>query len=251
MTLETFMVRTSLKLLDDDGGLKPSDDLPPIHTFLNRLLALRIADQNAVFADFDRILSGILERAAAAGELDRGLEDIEAEELEVTDQEVIRTDVSTGAETALVTFSLKVPPRDPRRRRRPDLGGGGRASAGHQREVGPRRDRGTGPDHLDGREPPDHRRAAGSARRSPDDGREDVRGVGVEAGGGLDLAAGLGRRGRRDRPLADTRTDACHGTALTDLGPVTGAGFARFAGSGRPTGAAGWGECWTRFRLDL
>ena len=108
MTLETFVAKTSLKLLDDDGGLKPSDDLPPIHTFLNRLLALRIADQNALFADFDRILSGILDRAAASGELDRGLEDIEAEELEVTDQEVIRTDVSTGAETALVTFSLKV-----------------------------------------------------------------------------------------------------------------------------------------------
>nr|WP_314187554.1 strawberry notch family protein [uncultured Brevundimonas sp.] len=108
MTLETFVAKTSLKLLDDDGGLKPSDDLPPIHTFLSRLLALRIADQNALFADFDRILSGILDRAAASGELDRGLEDIEAEELEVTDQEVIRTDVSTGAETALVTFSLKV-----------------------------------------------------------------------------------------------------------------------------------------------
>ncbi|WP_309630346.1 bifunctional class I SAM-dependent methyltransferase/DEAD/DEAH box helicase [Brevundimonas sp.] len=108
MTLETFTARTSLKLLDDDGGLKPPDDLPPIHTFLNRLLALRIADQNALFADFDRILSGILERAAASGDLDRGLEDIEAEELDVTGEEVIRTDVSTGAETALITFSLKV-----------------------------------------------------------------------------------------------------------------------------------------------
>ncbi len=108
MTLETFMAKTGLRLLDADGGLKPSDDLPPIHTFLNRLLALRIADQNALFEDFDRILSGILERAAASGDLDRGLEDIEAEELEVVDQETIRTDVSTGAETALVTFSLRV-----------------------------------------------------------------------------------------------------------------------------------------------
>ncbi|MDI1326990.1 MAG: strawberry notch family protein [Brevundimonas sp.] len=108
MTLETFMTRTGLKLLDADGGLKPSDDLPPIHTFLNRLLALRIADQNALFEDFDRILSGILERAAASADLDRGLEDIEAEELAVLRQETIRTDVSTGAETALVTFSLRV-----------------------------------------------------------------------------------------------------------------------------------------------
>lgn len=108
MTLETFMARTGLKLLDADGALKPSDDLPPIHTFLNRLLALRIADQNALFEDFDRILAGILERAAVSGELDRGLEDIEAEELEVLDQETIRTDLSTGAETALLTFRLRV-----------------------------------------------------------------------------------------------------------------------------------------------
>ena len=66
MTLETFMTKTGLKLLDADGGLKPSDDLPPIHTFLNRLLALRIADQNALFEDFDRILSGILEETLIA-----------------------------------------------------------------------------------------------------------------------------------------------------------------------------------------
>ena len=108
MTLEAFMAKTSLKLLDEDGGLKAPDDLPPIHTFLNRLLALRIEDQNVLFTDFDRILSGILERAATSGDLDRGLEDIEAEGLEVIDQETIRTDVSTGAETALVTFALKV-----------------------------------------------------------------------------------------------------------------------------------------------
>ncbi len=108
MTLQTFMAKTGLKLLDADGGLKPSDDLPPIHTFLNRLLALRIADQNALFADFDCILSGLLERAAASGDLDRGLEDIEAEDVEVIEQETIRTDLSTGAETALVTFSLRV-----------------------------------------------------------------------------------------------------------------------------------------------
>ncbi len=108
MTLEDFETKTGLKLRDVDGGLKPSDDLPPIHTFLNRLLALRIADQNTLFADFDRILSGILERASASGDFDRGLEDIEAEELAVAAEETIRTDVSTGAETTLVTFELKV-----------------------------------------------------------------------------------------------------------------------------------------------
>ena len=41
--------------------------MPPMNTFLNRLLALRIADQNALFAAFDAILSSILERAAVLG----------------------------------------------------------------------------------------------------------------------------------------------------------------------------------------
>ena len=93
-----------------DGG-RPAvsqEALARRQVLIERMLALRIADQNALFEDFDRILSGILERAAASGDLDRGLEDIEAEELEVLGQETIRTDVSTGAETALVTFSLRV-----------------------------------------------------------------------------------------------------------------------------------------------
>ncbi len=47
MDRETFAAKTGLRLLDHDGDLKKSDDLPPMNTFLNRLLALRIADQNS------------------------------------------------------------------------------------------------------------------------------------------------------------------------------------------------------------
>ena len=107
MTLAAFEAKTGLKLLDADGLLRGSDDLPPINTFLNRLLALRIADQNALFADFDRILTGVLERAAGVGQLDHGMEDIVAEQLEVLSEEVVRTDAATGAQTALVTFALR------------------------------------------------------------------------------------------------------------------------------------------------
>ena len=46
-----------------------------------RLLALRIADQNSLFSAFDEILTSILERAAASGALDRGMEDIVADDL--------------------------------------------------------------------------------------------------------------------------------------------------------------------------
>jgi hypothetical protein len=107
MDRATFEAKTGLHLLDAEGGLRASDDLPPMNTFLNRLLALRIAEQNGLFAAFDEILGSILERAAAAGRLDRGVEDIVADRLEVVSEAVIRTDPATQAETRLTTFQLR------------------------------------------------------------------------------------------------------------------------------------------------
>ncbi|WP_309644756.1 strawberry notch C-terminal domain-containing protein, partial [Phenylobacterium sp.] len=107
MGMDAFQAKTGLSLLTPEGELKASDDLPPMNTFLNRLLALRIADQNALFEDFEKILTGVLERAAGSGQMDNGVEDIVAEDLEVLSEEVIRTDAATGAQTALVTFALR------------------------------------------------------------------------------------------------------------------------------------------------
>jgi len=107
MSRAVFEEKTGLRLADHDGGLKASDALPPMNTFLNRLLALRIADQNALFAAFDAILSSILERAAASGQLDRGMEDIVADDVVVADEEVIRTDAVTGAQTRLLRFQVR------------------------------------------------------------------------------------------------------------------------------------------------
>jgi len=107
MDRESFEAKTGLRLLDHEGELRKSDDLPPMNTFLNRLLALRIADQNSLFAAFDAILASILERAQASGLLDRGMEDIVADDVLVTDEEVIRTDAVTGAETRLTRFQIR------------------------------------------------------------------------------------------------------------------------------------------------
>jgi predicted RNA methylase len=107
MSRQAFEAKTGLSLADQEGNLRASDDLPPMNTFLNRLLALRIEDQNGLFAAFDAILSGILERAAASGALDRGMEDIVADDLEVLGEEVLRTDVATRAETRLVRFAVR------------------------------------------------------------------------------------------------------------------------------------------------
>jgi len=107
MDRETFEAKTGLRLLDGDGNLKASDDMPPMNTFLNRLLALRIADQNALFAAFDQLLASILERAAQAGALDRGMEDIVADDVTILDEEVVRSDAVTGAETRLLRFQVR------------------------------------------------------------------------------------------------------------------------------------------------
>ncbi|HEY3949854.1 strawberry notch-like NTP hydrolase domain-containing protein [Phenylobacterium sp.] len=107
MDREAFEAKTGLRLLDAEGQLRASDALPAMNTFLNRLLALRIADQNALFEAFDQILGSILERAAASGLLDRGLEDIVAEDLTVTEEAIVRTDTVTGAETRLVSFQMR------------------------------------------------------------------------------------------------------------------------------------------------
>ena len=107
MDRATFEEKTGLRLLDADGDLKPSDQLPPMNTFLNRLLALRIEDQNRLFAAFDELLGSILERATAAGSLDRGMEDIVADDVVVQGEEVVRTDAVTGAETRLTRFQVR------------------------------------------------------------------------------------------------------------------------------------------------
>jgi predicted RNA methylase len=107
MNLDTFEHITGLRLTDVDGNLKKSDDMPPMNTFLNRLLALRIADQNALFEAFESILSSILERAAQAGQLDRGMEDIVADDVVIQSEEVIRTDAVTGAETKLLSCQVR------------------------------------------------------------------------------------------------------------------------------------------------
>ena len=107
MDLGAFEAKTGLTLRDADGQLKPPEQQPPMHTFLNRLLALRIEDQNALFAAFETILSGVLERAASRGLLEHGLEDIVAEDLFVKGEEVIRRDAGAGAETRLVAFEVR------------------------------------------------------------------------------------------------------------------------------------------------
>jgi len=103
-SLGAFEDATGLSLTDDNG-LK--DDLPPITTFLNRLLALTIDMQAVLFAGFEELLDQRIEGAIAAGIYDIGLETLRAESFRVTDARVIHTHPGSGAETQLLTIAEK------------------------------------------------------------------------------------------------------------------------------------------------
>ncbi|TQM94647.1 strawberry notch family protein [Roseinatronobacter monicus] len=103
-SLEAFEDATGLSLTDDNG-LK--DNLPPITTFLNRLLALTIDMQAVLFSAFEELLDQRIEGAIAAGVYDLGLETLRAESFRVTDARVIYTHPGSGAETQLLTIAQK------------------------------------------------------------------------------------------------------------------------------------------------
>lgn len=103
-SLGAFEDATGLSLTDDNG-LK--DDLPPITTFLNRLLALTIDMQAVLFLAFEELLDQRIEGAIVAGVYDLGLETLRAESFRVTDARVIYTHPGSGAETQLLTIAEK------------------------------------------------------------------------------------------------------------------------------------------------
>jgi predicted RNA methylase len=104
-SLGTFESMTGLSLTDGSGCLR--DELPPITTFLNRLLALTIAMQNILFTVFEQLLSAKVESAIAAGSYDLGLETLVADSFTVTASEPIYVHPATGAETRLLTVAMR------------------------------------------------------------------------------------------------------------------------------------------------
>ena len=86
-------------------GIK--DELPPITTFLNRLLALTIELQGVLFTAFEQLLNAKVEGAIAAGVYDVGLETLRAESFLVTDRRTIYIHPGTGAETRLLTITQR------------------------------------------------------------------------------------------------------------------------------------------------
>ena len=96
-SLGEFEEATGLDLTDEDGSLR--EELPPITQFLNRILALRIAMQNRLFAVFEELLEARIEAAITAGSYDVGVETLTAESFSVAERTTVHTHAATRAET--------------------------------------------------------------------------------------------------------------------------------------------------------
>ena len=97
--VERFQESTGLKIVHE-GGLK--DDLPPMPKFLNRLLALPIAEQNQLFAELEERIAANIEQAIEAGSYEVGVETVTADSLAIAGRETLYEHPGTGAATELV-----------------------------------------------------------------------------------------------------------------------------------------------------
>ncbi len=98
-TLERFQTATGLKLTRE-GGLK--EDMPPMPRFLNRLLALPIAEQNELFGELEERIAANIDQAVEAGTFEVGVETVRADSLSVAGRETLHEHPGAGAATELV-----------------------------------------------------------------------------------------------------------------------------------------------------
>ena len=105
MSYETFTDWTALRLTDAEGVML--DDLPPIQRYLNRLLALPIDMQNALFGALTAKIEQMTERARQNGTLDVGIETLRADRITVVEEADLWTCPKSGSVTRTVTLECE------------------------------------------------------------------------------------------------------------------------------------------------
>lgn len=88
-------------LKDRDGGLNTSK-VPTIQQFLNRILAMRFADQNNLFEEFTDRMAQRIERAKEDGSYDPGTQTLHAQNIKKLEDKVVYEHPGSTAKTRLV-----------------------------------------------------------------------------------------------------------------------------------------------------
>lgn len=105
LSLQQFEDATGLAITEAQGALK--EDLPPISTFLNRVLALPIATQNALFEVFEGLIEARVESAVAGGTYEVGVETITAEQMRIVGRRTVAEHTASGTTSTLLEVAYK------------------------------------------------------------------------------------------------------------------------------------------------
>ncbi len=102
--LAKFEELSGLKVQAKDGSMV--EDLPSIQRWLNRILALPIGLQNAIFDEYLGLVEARVDAARQAGTLDLGVESIPVESFDILSDSLLRTDPASGATTHLLEVEI-------------------------------------------------------------------------------------------------------------------------------------------------
>lgn len=106
-TLELVGLITRTK---DDTLTVRTEDMTHVPRFLNRVLALDVDRQNALFNEFDRLFRETVAQAKANGTFDEGVTDLRARSVRVTrPPRVVHVDRTTGARTTHYSLEVDFP----------------------------------------------------------------------------------------------------------------------------------------------
>ena len=217
-SLGAFEDATGLKLTDSNGI---RDELPPITTFLNRLLALTIDLQNILFTAFEQLLTARIEGAIAIGNLRCRAGDADGGELRRhRPADHLHPPRHLGGNPPADDHAARAQPAGHARRGAGPALRSPRHAAGQQ-PVGPRRRAGSRaePDarRWRGRTPRAAHPADGASRHAAGDDAPDAlagsrpRNLRPRLGGGTRRGAGVHRQRdphRRRSPAADLEASA-------------------------------------------
>ncbi|MGC2742105.1 MAG: strawberry notch C-terminal domain-containing protein, partial [Candidatus Angelobacter sp.] len=98
-----------LLVMRDGAEVVRKEDEHNVPRFLNRILALQVEEQNALFDYFADLFDQTVRHAKANGTFDEGVTDIKALAIRISEAQLVHLDQVTGAETVLYTLEVDRP----------------------------------------------------------------------------------------------------------------------------------------------
>lgn len=104
-SLARFEAMTGLSLIVESGSMR--EELPPMSQFLNRILALQVDVQNALFEELETRIDAVIESAMESNTYERGVEKLVAESFKIIERRKIFTH-GTGSKTTCLQVEQRV-----------------------------------------------------------------------------------------------------------------------------------------------